>query len=227
MLDVLAQRLSRENPTLKVLVIAADLTEADERNRLLARLGADGIIPDLLVNNAGLGDYGEFATAAWPKLEAMLRVNVEALTHLTHLLVPGMIRLGGGAIINVSSLASLLPIPDFAVYAATKAYVTSFSEALRIELKDHGVEVLAVCPGPVHTEFGLVARRDEQLPGIPTREWFYVSREQVVAESLVALDRKRARVYPGLKVALAAIVLSAMPIALLRVVMSRRPRRNG
>jgi short-subunit dehydrogenase len=157
----------------------------------------------------------------------MLRVNVEALTHLAHLLAPGMIRSGGGAIINVSSLASLLPIPDFAVYAATKAYVTSFSEALRIELREHGVDVLAVCPGPVHTEFGIIARRNENSPGMPSREWFYVAREQVVADSLAALDHKRARVYPGLKIAAAAMVLSALPMALLRVVMSRRPRRNG
>ena len=94
----------------------------------------------------------------------MIRLNVEALTHLTHALVPGMIRRGGGAVVNVSSLACLLPIPDFAVYAATKAYVTSFSEALRIELRGHGIPVLAVCPGPVHTGFGEVARRDEHRP---------------------------------------------------------------
>jgi len=227
LLDALAARISVMHPALHVTVMAADLAKSDDRVGLLDRLAEQGLVPDLLVNNAGLGDYGEFATAEWPRLEAMLRVNVEALTHLAHLLLPGMIRQGGGVILNVSSLASLLPIPDFAVYAATKAYVTSFSEALRIELRDHGVEVLAVCPGPVHTEFGLVARREEHLPGVPGQEWFYVPREQVVAESLMAIDAKKARVYPGLKIALAAAVLTALPIALVRVVMSRRPRRNG
>ncbi len=227
LLDALAGRLLLAHPALRVTVMAADLAKPEDRNGLLEQLAVEGIVPDLLVNNAGLGDYGEFATAEWPKLEAMLRVNVEALTHLTHLLLPGMIRSGGGAIINVSSLASLLPIPDFAVYAATKAYVTSFSEALRIELRDHGVEVLAVCPGPIHTGFGVVARRGENLPGIPARESFYVPREQVVAESLAAMDRKKARVYPGLRIAAAALVLSALPMALIRVVMSRRPRRHG
>jgi uncharacterized protein len=226
-LNVLAERIMRSHAALRVTVIAADLAKKEDRLFLLEKLAEEGLVPDLLVNNAGLGDYGEFATAEWPKLEAMLRVNVEALTHLAHLLVPGMIETGGGAILNVSSLASLLPIPDFAVYAATKAYVTSFSEALRIELRDHGVEVLAVCPGPIHTGFGLVARREEHLPGMPAREWFYVPREQVVSESLVALDRKRARVYPGFKIAAAALVLSALPMALMRVVMSRRPRRHG
>lgn len=227
LLEDLADRVLMRHPSLQVRVIAADLAKSEDRLGLIERLGDEGLVPDLLVNNAGLGDYGEFTTAEWPKLEAMLRVNVEALTHLAHLLVPGMIRRGGGAVLNVSSLASVIPIPDFAVYAATKAYVTSFSEALRIELRDHGVGVLAVCPGPVHTGFGIVARREENLPGIPARESFYVPKEQVVAESLAAMERKKARVYPGLRIAGAAMVLSALPITLMRAVMSRRPRRHG
>ena len=128
--------------------------------------------------------------------------------------------------VNVSSLASLLPIPDFAVYAATKAYVTSFSEALRIELRTHRIPVLAVCPGPVRTEFGQVARRGQAGRKIPGHACFYVPAEQVVAESLMALDRNRARVYPGLKTAAAALVISALPIVLLRLVMGCRPRRQ-
>ncbi|MCU0753359.1 MAG: SDR family NAD(P)-dependent oxidoreductase, partial [Akkermansiaceae bacterium] len=138
-METLAAAIRAEFPDTAVTVIAADLAESAERLRLADLLQAQGLTPDLLVNNAGLGDYGEFATAEWSRLEAMLRVNIEALTHLTHLLVPGMRRRGGGAVINLSSLASLMPIPDFAVYAATKAYVTSFSEALRIELREHGI----------------------------------------------------------------------------------------
>jgi short-subunit dehydrogenase len=224
-MEQLARWVRAEFPATQVTVLAADLSASAERERLAAVLREHGLTPDLLVNNAGLGDYGEFATAEWPKLEAMLRVNVEALTHLAHLLVPGMIGNGGGAIINVSSLASLMPIPDFAVYAATKAYVSSFSEALRIELREHGIPVLAVCPGPVHTEFGSVARREEHLPGMPAREWFYVPARQVVAESLMALEKRRARVYPALKTAAAALVISALPLVLMRAIMARRPRR--
>lgn len=224
LLESLAGRIRADHPRTAVSVIAADLSESAERQRVAAILREAGLRTDLLVNNAGLGDYGEFASADWPKLESMLRVNVEALTHLTHLLLPAMP--AGGAVLNVSSLASLMPIPDFAVYAATKAYVTSFSEALRIELRERGIRVIAVCPGPVHTEFGNVARRDESLPGIPSREWFYVPREQVVAESLAALSAGRARVFPGLKIAAAALVISALPIALMRLVMARRPRRS-
>jgi short-subunit dehydrogenase len=223
LLENLAGRIRAKFPDTEVSVIAADLSAADDRERVSEKIRALGLQPDLLVNNAGLGDYGEFATASWPRIEAMLRVNIEALTHMTHLLLPGMPC--GSAVLNISSLASLLPIPDFAVYAATKAYVTSFSEALRIELRDRGIRVLAVCPGPVHTEFGIVARRDEAMPGMPSREGFYVPRAQVVAESLTALAAGRARVFPGLKIAAAARVISVIPIALIRAIMGRRPRK--
>lgn len=226
LLQELAETIRGNFPLIDVRVFAVDLTDPAAREHLAATLASQGLEPDLLVNNAGLGDYGEFATAAWPKLESMIRLNVEALTHLTHALVPGMIGRSGGAVVNVSSLACLLPIPDFAVYAATKAYVTSFSEALRIELRGHGIPVLAVCPGPVHTGFGEVARRDEHLPGMPARECFYVPKEQVVAESLVALEANRARVYPGFKTAAAALAISLLPIVALRLVMGFRPRKR-
>lgn len=225
-LQELAASLQARLPQLVVMVVAADLTIAGERERLVAILAQHGVVPDLLVNNAGMGDYGEFATAEWSRLAAMLRLNVEALTHLTHALVPGMICGGGGAIINVSSLASLLPLPDFAVYAASKSYVTSFSEALRLELREHGIPVLAVCPGPVHTEFGQVAKRGAHGRNMPGREWFHVPKAQVVAEALSALASNRARVYPSLKTAAAAVVLSVLPLVLLRLALGLRPRRQ-
>ncbi len=226
LLEQLAERIRHRHPRVAVAVFAMDLTQSAERRRLVETLAARGVTPDLLVNNAGLGDYGEFATADWEKIQSMLQVNIEALTHLTHLLVPGMIQ-RGGAIINVSSLASVIPIPDFAVYAATKAYVTSFSEALRIELREHHIPVLAVCPGPVKTGFGEASRRSDHSPGMPSRQSFYVPKQQVVSESLAALDRNAARVYPGLKTAAAAFVLTAIPIVVLRFALGFRPRRNG
>jgi short-subunit dehydrogenase len=226
LLHQLADRLRAEHPGLVVAAFAADLRNVSERDRLLEVLSADGFSPDLLINNAGLGDYGEFVSSDWEKLSSMLQVNIEALTQLTHAFAPQMIARGRGSIVNVSSLASVIPIPDFAVYAATKAYVTSFSEALRIELREHGIRVLAVCPGPVRTEFGEVARRDVKSPGMPAKKSFYVPKEQVVAESLAALDRSAARVYPALKTAIAARILSATPLFLLRLVMGFRPRRS-
>jgi short-subunit dehydrogenase len=225
-LRTLAARLNREFPTLEVLVYPADLNDPSERDDLVENLILQRFIPDLLVNNAGLGDYGEFVTSDWAKVKAMLGVNIEALTHLTHALVPAMIRCGHGAVINVSSLASLIPIPDFAVYAATKAYVTSFSEALRLELKEHGIPVLAVCPGPVRTEFGEVARRSHESREVPGHRLFYVDKERVVADALIALANNRARVYPGLRTAIAAVVLATLPVLAIRFAMGFRLRRT-
>ena len=135
-LDRIADEIRKSHPEIKVMVVEADLSDPEIRNLLEKKVQDQGLIPDLLINNAGLGDYGEFVTAQWGVLDQMLRVNIEALTHLTHLFSPGMVKQGRGWILNVSSLASTLAIPDFAVYAATKAYVSSLSEALRIELKD-------------------------------------------------------------------------------------------
>lgn len=220
----LAGELEREHEGLRVMPLEADLTDPSARLQAVGHLLSKGLVPDLLVNNAGMGDYGEFVTSDWMKIEAMLRLNVEALTHLTHALLPTMIERQSGAILNVSSLASLLPIPDFAVYAATKAYVSSFSEALRIEVREQGIRVMALCPGPVHTEFGEVAGR---APGTDfgAREWFYVPQEQVVREALEGLEADRPRVYPGWKVAAAAIGISLVPLAIIRLVMSSRPRK--
>jgi len=224
-LERIASEIRAAFPRTAVMVIPADLAEPRERISALQQAAAAGFAPDLLVNNAGLGDYGEFVTADWTNLEAMLKVNVEALTHLSHLAAPHMVRRGGGVILNVSSLASTLPIPDFAVYAATKAYVSSFSEALRIELREHGVRVMALCPGPVKTEFGEVARRQGGSERMPAHALFYVSKEQVVAEALRGVERNCARVFPGLKIAAAGLAIGALPLFLLRILMARRPRR--
>lgn len=223
-LESLARELAE---SVEVKVIEADLALPEERERVLKEVTVAGWEVDLLVNNAGLGDYGEFKTSSWSANEAMLRVNIEALTHLTHLFLPKMIAAEAGAVVNVSSLASTLPIPDFAVYAATKAYVSSFSEALRIELREFGVEVLAVCPGPVKTEFGQVAARENdggQKPG--GQKYFYVAKSEVVAKALWALEARKARVFPGTLVAGAAYFISFLPMPALRWILGSRPRRR-
>ena len=224
-MDKIAEGIRASHEGIEVMVLAADLSKAEERRSVLEKAAGAGFLPDLLVNNAGLGDYGEFVTAEWETLEAMLKVNIEALTHLSHLIAPGMAKRGGGGILNVSSLAATLPIPDFAVYAATKAYVSSFSEALRIELAESGVDVTYLCPGPVKTEFGEVSRREGASEGMPAHELFYVPKEQVVAEALAGLDRGKARVFPGLRIAAAGILIGAIPLVLLRIAMGCRPRR--
>jgi uncharacterized protein len=221
-LATLAGELKTARPELEVRTMIFDLRDPDQRLNLIEELLVSDSAPDLLVNNAGLGDYGSFSSADWDRVEAMIEVNIEALTHLTHALLPAMLRAGSGAILNVSSLASLVPVPNLAVYAATKAYVSSFSEALRLELRGAGIPVLAVCPGPVPTEFGRVANRDPDSDVmVGARKWFYESREKVVRDSLQALGRDRARIYPGLKVAAVAALIGVLPMIVLRRVLAR------
>src|SRR5205814_3709236 len=122
-----------------------------------------------------------------------------------------------GAILNVSSSAGFLPIPGMAVYAATKAYVTSFSESLRGEVSGAGVTVTALCPGPVHTEFGDVAKRPGG--GQPERgpEFVYVSPEEVVRDTLSAIEADRPLVIPGLFMKLGMFLVRITPMSILRL----------
>lgn len=219
---LLARELEERHPGIEVRWVVADLCDSAQRLSLFDQLGQWNWAPDLLVNNAGMGDYGSFEGSDWSKIEAMMELNIAALTHLCYLVLPSMIAAGGGGIINLSSLASALPIPDFAVYAASKAYVSSFSEALRLELREYGIRVLAVCPGPVHTGFGKVAIRDEAASSLPAREGFYTSPEVVVGSSLKALALDQARVYPGMKVALLAAGITLLPMVLIRAIQLKR-----
>jgi short-subunit dehydrogenase len=223
----LKHELELQHDGLEVSTFPADLTRHAERENLVAWLEGESLQPDLLINNAGLGDYGDFGDSDWAKVDAMMQLNMVALTHLAHALLPGMRAAGGAAIINVSSLASLLPIPDFAVYAATKAYVTSFSESLRHELRVDQVNVVAVCPGPVRTEFGRVARRGESGKlDPPGGKLIYMEAGEVVAQSLRAAQRNRARLFPGVLVFLAACAIGALPAPLLRFILARRGRHG-
>jgi len=225
-LEELRDALLVGHPTLEVHVVAVDLASSTATDALIRQLASMQVVPDLLVNNAGLGDYGDFAGADWERIEHILQVNIRALTRLTHAVLPAMKELGGGGILNVSSLASVMPMPDIAVYAASKAYVTSFSESLRVELADENIQVCALCPGPVHTEFSAVARRDDDPAGGHTSpDWIYVSAREVVAGGIEALRCGRARHFPGWKVALLAGILGAMPMAVTRMLLRLRPRR--
>ena len=127
----LSSDLKQINPELDVLFFVVDLTITEKRVKFIQLLLDNGASPDLLINNAGMGNYGRFVESDWEKLDKMIQLNITALTHLTHALLPRMRERQSGSVINVSSLASILPIPDFSVYAASKAYVTSFSEALK------------------------------------------------------------------------------------------------
>jgi hypothetical protein len=191
---------------------------SEERERLASRIVGSDLSVNLLVNNAGLGDLGSFDSAEWGRLEAMLSVNVAALTHLTHLLLPVLRANGPSAVLNVSSVAGFFPLPEMAVYAATKAYVTSFSEALRMELGPHGIGVTALCPGPVPTEFFDVASREGRRIRAMDRSHpaFASTPERVVREALAGLEGNRPGVIPNTLLAAVVRAVRLLPFPLVR-----------
>jgi short-subunit dehydrogenase len=219
-LEALKRELDR--PGLTIHCHSADLAEEVQIEAFLASLMASGERVTLLINNAGLGDHGFFENSEWPRVKRMLDVNITALTRLTHALVPELVRTGRGAILNVSSIASLMPIPKLAVYAATKAYVTSLSESLRAELRGTGVSVTAVCPGPVDTEFFDQAERGNPDDSAPAPEILKISMAQVVREGLDAVVRDRARVIPGWLVWTTMTAAALVPMFILRLFLTQR-----
>ncbi|PYL58028.1 MAG: hypothetical protein DMF30_04205 [Verrucomicrobia bacterium] len=216
-LEQLRNELINRNRNLSVHVYDVDLADKTQVDALIESLARDKIDIDLLINNAGLGDLGAFASSDPDRNDAMLLVNVLALTTLTRKLLPQMIARKRGAILNVSSSAGFLPIPGTAVYAATKAYVNSLSEALRAESRGCGVIVTALCPGPVHTEFQEVASRPGRKvkPG-PGPDFLHVPVEQVVRDALAAVQADRPLVIPGLAMKLGKFLVRLTPMSILR-----------
>ncbi|MGA3325305.1 MAG: SDR family oxidoreductase [Terriglobia bacterium] len=184
-LEALAREIAGKDP-LRIEVIRQDLSLAGAAEQLAATLKERGIAVNLLVNNAGFGAHGEFWKLPLDRQSEMLRLNIVTLTELTHLLLPAMVAQHGGGIINISSTAGFQPIPYTSVYAASKAYVTSFSMGLAEEVSEYGVKVLALCPGGTATNFfdaGHFSKRE--FPG------GLQSPEEVVEVGLRALDRGR------------------------------------
>lgn len=137
-----------------VRLLACDLVDASDRTDLIERLTTEVHPVNFLVNNAGIGHREAFRDAEWVTQSSMMALNMDALVHLTHTLVPSMIERGWGRILNISSTAGFVPGPGMAVYYASKAFVTSFGEALDEELRETAVRVTTVCPGATQTEFG-------------------------------------------------------------------------
>ena len=209
-LEALAGRL-QQSYGIAVEVIVADLTQPTALRTVEERVAGDNAL-ELLVNNAGFGTTGPFARLDPDQEEAEIRLNVLALVRLTRAVLPGMIARGRGAIINVSSLAAFAPGPYDATYAATKAFVNSFTEALHEELCGTGVHVQTLCPGFTHTEFQQRAGVD--IAKIPAFAW--MPPEAVVDASLSALQRRQVICVPGLVNRLLALLMRAAPRRLVR-----------
>ncbi len=178
--------------THKVRILPLDLTE--ERDLQELDLSLNLMNPDvkILVNASGYGMVGPFKSSRCSEQTGMIRLNCESLTRVTHMVLKYMQR--GARIVQFASAAAFVPQTDFSVYAATKAYVLSFSRSLNEELKKHGISVTAVCPGPVNTEFFDVA--EQHNANFNFKKYFMSKADKVVRKALVdAYHRKSVSVY--------------------------------
>lgn len=193
-LDELARELLAAGSADPV-VIPVDLSQPFGPRDLFDACRDQGIVVDVLINNAGFGLWGEFVQLDLDEQLQMIQLNVSAVTDLTRRFLPGMIDRGEGWVLQVASTASFQPGPLMAVYYATKAYVLSFSEALRNELEGTGVSVTALCPGPVPTGFQEHARMQASnlLKGPMT-----MSADKVARQGIEGMLARRAIVVPGL-----------------------------
>jgi uncharacterized protein len=193
-LEQLAGELSSQYQV-KTEVIVQDLTAISAGQMVFDAVQAKGMTVDLLINNAGFGDYGAFSDRPLVKQMEMVQLNIAAVVQLTGLFLPAMQQKKNGAIINVSSIAAFQPIPYMSVYAASKAFILSFSEALWAENKERGVNILVTCPGPTESEFYDRANFPDSAAVLSSMN--IASSAKVVQETLQALEKKHSTVVAG------------------------------
>lgn len=189
-LSTLCSELGRVK-SIRAQYVALDLSQTAGPARLFEEAQKRGLEIDLLINNAGFGSMGDFAKLDLPTELKMIDLNVRALVELTHLFLAPMRERKSGAIINVASTAGFQPVPFMATYAATKAFVLSFTEALWEENRPHGVKIMALCPGSTDTNF-FAASRMERPPMRVSQ-----TSEEVVETALRALKRGKSSVISG------------------------------
>jgi uncharacterized protein len=212
-LEELAKKL-HDRHGVNVDVLPADLSVHEERLKVEERLAGQAV--DLLVNNAGFANTGEFFDADVEKLQAQLDVNVATVLRLTRAALPAMIARGKGDVINVSSVASFLPGRGTS-YSADKAWVTAFSEGIALAAEGTGVRVMALAPGFVRTEFHKRAKIDMSK----TPNWLYVDADKLVHEGLRDLRRGKPLSIPGAQYKAIVTISRLLPRPLVRRMASR------
>ncbi|MBD0281375.1 MAG: SDR family oxidoreductase [Thermoleophilaceae bacterium] len=191
-LEALAREL-RAPRRVRVETVACDLGDADARQRMSAEVEERGLTVEVLVNNAGFGSAGRFQELDPAREIEMVRVNVEAVVDLCGRYVPEMARRGRGAVLNVASTAAFQPLPRQATYAASKAFVLAFTDALHEDLAGTGVTATTLCPGPVKTEFiSTAGLRWDDMPG-----FIWTDSARVAEEGVTGMERGRRVVVPG------------------------------
>ncbi|RAM51786.1 MAG: oxidoreductase [Hapalosiphonaceae cyanobacterium JJU2] len=192
-LNELAKQLNQKFQV-QVDVIAKDLTEIGATNAVFEFTKQKGLTIDFLINNAGFGDYGDFAETDEERQIKMIQLNILALVDLTHKYLPLMRQRRSGSIINISSIAAFQPMPYLSVYSASKAFVRNFSQALWAENRQYGIRVLVSCPGPTETNFFTEAKFP---PALANKTNQISTSEEVVQETLKALERGDSTVVIG------------------------------
>jgi short-subunit dehydrogenase len=201
----------------QVEIVSADLSQSGTPLELYTRLNAMPLEVDYLVNNAGFGTTGRFDRMPLTREIEEIELNVVSLVALTRLFLPAMIERRRGTIINVASTAAFQPVPYMSTYAATKAFVLNFTEAIAAELNDTGVRILALCPGPVRTEFQAVAQNESAL--VPS--FAYMEPETVVRQALAAVAHGRTVRINGLINTIMATAVRLLPRGLVTAIASR------
>jgi short-subunit dehydrogenase len=200
----LREELLALSPRLIIDVVGADLSTPGSAADLAAKIAGLGRRVDVLINNAGVGQHGNFATQTVEKHSAQIQLNCVSLVELTALFLPAMQQAGRGLVINVGSTAGFQPMPTMAVYGATKAFVLSFTEAVWQETKSTGVRVFVLCPGATETEFFARTGKEFLTTGRQTSQ-------QVVDAAMAAIDRSSPTVFTGWLNALSSNGYRMMP----------------
>ncbi|MFI8568823.1 SDR family NAD(P)-dependent oxidoreductase [Rhodococcus sp. NPDC078407] len=191
-------------------VVAADLADRQAPRAIMERTGSLGLDIDILINNAGMSGNSTFADAPFESLAAEIQVMVTAVTELAHLTVPGMKARGYGRIVNLSSLAALLPPAASLLYTGIKSYVLDMSQSLDMELRPHGIHVTALCPGFTHSEFhDVMGTREAAVSKLPAMLW--QNPEDVVREGWRAVENGTPVCVPGLVNKVTAVAAKPIP----------------
>jgi uncharacterized protein len=213
-LEALRESLAAQ---VNVVVIDLDLSAENAAEALFERVAALGLVVEILVNNAGVGMQGRFLDMSLPRVAQMSRLNMTTLTELTSRFAADMVRAKRGYILQVASMAALLPSPQVAAYAATKAYVLSFSEALAFELRGSGVSVTTLYPGITTTEFNETA--EAHSPALMNLS--ILSARKVADAGVTGMFRRRRAVVPGWINKLSAFFIGVLPRGMIVAITGR------